>query len=360
MILAMGIWEAIKTVVSLSTQVVVPTTLQWTILFRPLAEDELSVLPVFAGAPSPFDWLETEPDARRRRVLGLPVEQQEKFLAELASKADALVDPHRRQQVDTPLFRVVTDSGDPKLTQAVAQNLEGVYGTLARWFGDRIAPAPARGRVLVYLWEKRATYEAFARNGGPEGAAGFYAPPGLIAFHREVASSPELLSVLIHETVHAFMDRHMDRPGVELPRWLGEGLAEYVGNSSVEKGRLVPGKTPRVMPVLELGTFVKTRQALSFTEVKTAIRKGDAIPLNTLVGAGPQEFYGERTRLYYPQSWLFVHFLRHGRPEWQDDVFPVFLLYVAEGFDPAAAFRAAYGCAPSDLEGSFREYVKDF
>src|SRR4029453_10563011 len=60
--------------------VAVPATLQWTILFRPLAEDELTALPVFAGAFSPFDWLETEPDARRRRVLGLPVEQQERYL----------------------------------------------------------------------------------------------------------------------------------------------------------------------------------------------------------------------------------------------------------------------------------------
>jgi len=333
----------------------VPATLQWTILFRPMAEDERGSFELLGG-----DFSQDDREAQRRRVLGLPVEQQEKYLAELASKADALVDPQRRQTAETPFFRVVTDSGDAKLTQAVAQNLEAVYGTLARWFGDRIAPAPARGRVLVYLWEKKATYDAFARVGEVEGSAGFYAAPGLIAFHREVATSPELLSILIHETVHAFMDRHMDRPGVELPRWLGEGLAEYVANSSVEKGRLVPGKTPRVMPVLEWGTFVKTHQALSFTEVKTAIRKGAAIPLATLVSAGPQEFYGERTRLYYPQAWLFVHFLRHGRPNWQNDVFPVFLLYIAEGFQPEAAFRAAYACAPSDLESAFRDYVKDF
>lgn len=328
----------------------VPATLQWTILFRPVGEEEREFWGFFS---------DEDAEAQRRRVRGLPIEQQEKYLAELARKADPLVDPQRRQVAETPFFRVVTDSGDPKLTQAVAQNLEAVYATLAHWFGDRIVPAPARGRVLVYLWEKKATYDQFASDIA-EGSAGVYSPPGLIAFHREVATNAELLGVLIHETVHAFMDRHMDRPGVEPPRWLGEGLAEYVGNSSVEKGHLVPGKTPRVMPVLEWGTFVKTRQALSFTEVKNAIRKGSAIPLSTLVSAGPQEFYGERVRLYYPQAWLFVHFLRHGRPEWQDGAFPSFLLYIAEGFEPEAAFRAAYACKPSDLEGAFRDYVKDF
>jgi hypothetical protein len=156
------------------------------------------------------------------------------------------------------------------------------------------------------------------------------------------------------------MDRHLDRPGVEIPRWLSEGLAEYVGNSSVEKGNLVPGKTPRVMPVLEWGIFVKTHQAMSFTEVKTAIKKGTAIALDSLVSAGPQEFYGERMRLYYPQAWLFVHFLRHGREGWLDQAFPAFLLYVTEGFDPGAAFQAAYGCRPSELEAAFREYVRQF
>jgi TonB family protein len=338
----------------------VPATLQWTILFRPLAEDELPGLPIFTWNPSPFGVLETTAEARSRRVLGLPLQQQLAFLGELARKADSLIAPERRREAETPLFKVVTDSGDAKLTQTVAQNLEAVYGTLARWFGDRIAPAPARGRVLVYLFDKRSTYADFARIGGAEQFGGFYSPPGLIAFHREVPTNAELLSALIHETVHAFVDRHLARPGVHLPKWLGEGLAEYVGNSSVQKGHLVPGKTPRVMPILEYGVFVKTHQAMSFTEVKTAIKKGLAIPLDTLVNAGPQEFYGEKVRLYYPQAWLFVHFLRHGREGWQDDAFPVFLLYMAEGFDPQASFRAAYGSTPSELETAFREYVRVF
>jgi hypothetical protein len=114
------------------------------------------------------------------------------------------------------------------------------------------------------------------------------------------------------------------------------------------------------MPILAYGVFVKTHGALSFTEVKTAIRKGMAIPLEQLVSAGPNEFYGERVRLYYPQAWLFVHFLRHGREGWQDAAFPTFLLYMAEGFDSDASFRAAYGCKPSELESAFRDYVKEF
>jgi TonB family protein len=344
----------------------VPATLQWTILFRPLGEGEVGATFDDAGGVRGLSTRFTADEDPRRRILELPVEQQMKYLGELAAKADALVDVQRRREFKTPAFHVVTDSADAKLTELIAHNLQAVYGTLARWFGDRVQPGPARGHVLVYVWDREESYRTFghAAEQGLEGSAGFYSPPGLIAFHRQLPLNSLVLSGLIHETVHAFVDRHLNRPGVGYPRWLGEGLAEYVANSTIDKGRLVPGKVPRAIPVMEWGRqgigFGKSHQALSFEEVKGAIRKGTAIPLDKLVSAGPQEFYGERIRLFYPQSWLFVHFLRHGRAEWTDQSFPLFLLYMSEGFDAGASFRAAYGCQPADLEGAFREYVRAF
>lgn len=346
--------------------VAVPATLQWTILFRPLGEDEAGSFFDDAGGVRVLSTRFASDEDPGRRILELPVEQQMKYLGELAAKAEERVDARRRQEFKTSAFHVVTDSGDAKLTEVIAQNLQAVYATLARWFGDRVPPGPTRGHVLVYVWDREDSYRSFAHSAeqGLEGSAGFYSPPGLIAFHRQLPLNSVVLSGLIHETVHAFVDRHLSRPGVHYPRWLGEGLAEYVANSTIEKGRLVPGKVPRALPVMEWGMqgigFGKSHQALSFEEVKGAIRKGTAIPVDKLVSAGPQEFYGERIRLFYPQSWLFVHFLRHGRGEWTDQAFPLFLLYMSEGFDPDASFREAYGCKPADLESAFREYVRAF
>lgn len=340
---------------AIESGVPVPATLQWTVEFRPLVEAGQVTVATLDDALVLFGSAEA---AQRSRIFQLPVEQQLGYLSELAAKADARVDRQKRQEFKSDNFRVVTDSGDPKLTETIAGNLEAVYQTLLRWFGDRIQPAPARGRVLVYVWDDRADYETFARTlPGLEQTAGFYSPPGLIAFHREADYPGMLLSVLIHETVHAFTDRHLDRPGVRMPWWLAEGLAEYVANSSIQKGRLVPGKVPKAFPVASRANsgwtgFAKTHQALSFDQVKAAIRKGTAVPLDRVLGGS-----GE---VSYPQAWLTVHFLRHGKADWADHAFPTFLLSVVEGFDAQAAFRAAYGCAPSDLEADFRAYVRKF
>ena len=93
--------------------VAAPATLQWTILFRPLADDELTELPIFTWHHSPFDELETRPEARSRRVRELPLQQQVAFLGELARKADSLVAPALRREAETPFFKVVTDSATP-------------------------------------------------------------------------------------------------------------------------------------------------------------------------------------------------------------------------------------------------------
>ena len=54
-----------------------------------------------------------------------------------------------------------------------------------------------------------------------------------------MSTSEALLGTMMHEATHAFVDRHMTEPGRYLPRWLGEGFAEYVGYSEVRKGRLI-------------------------------------------------------------------------------------------------------------------------
>ena len=95
-------------------------------------------------------------------------------------------------------------------------------------------------------------------------------------------------------------------------------------------------------------------------EVKRAIRRGEAFTLQELVEVTRGAFYGDRRKLYYPESWLAVHFLNHGRDGWADEAFVRFLLYVAEGYPPVEVFPACFGAAPADLEAEFREYVKRF
>jgi hypothetical protein len=142
------------------------------------------------------------------------------------------------------------------------------------------------------------------------------------------------------------------------PRWLDEGFSE--AGTRISKG-LVPGKTRKTelyrTPWVTLRGRAQVRYGVD--EVRKAMKAGTALSVDEIVGASIDEFYGEKRDLYYPMSWLLVHFLRHGRPGWADGAFPQLMLYVAEGYPPREALRATYG-DPAELEASFRTYVLKF
>jgi hypothetical protein len=214
-----------------------------------------------------------------------------------------------------------------------------------------------------YVFDTQAQYLALTRQlEGLEWAQAFYSPPGFIAIHREVGANEVLVSTTLHEAVHAYLDRHVVRPGTWLPVWLNEGLAEYVANSEIRKGKLIPGgfRQNRLFHGPGWTAYGWSEAKASSVAVKKALRKGEAIPLEDLVAARDDEFYGDKRHLFYTQSWMFVHFLRHGKPDWAAKAFPTFVLYVAEGYAPSDAFAQAYGVAPRQLEGDFRKYAEQF
>src|SRR5439155_19850625 len=108
-------------------------------------------------------------------------------------------------------------------------------------------------------------------------AEGFYHSPGLLAAHLEMTSSEELLHLLLHEAVHAYLDRYIERPGVRLPLWLNEGLAEYFGNSDIKDGRIVPGGHRQRAVLYQNPTLAwrgSSASMLSASDVKKALREG--------------------------------------------------------------------------------------
>jgi hypothetical protein len=184
-----------------------------------------------------------------------------------------------------------------------------------------------------------------------EWSAGVYHPAGLIAFHTEWRRSEQSLAVLIHEATHALMDRHVARPGVSLPLWLGEGFATYLAYSSMREGRLVPGGRDRRLDDLVFVPPAGDREVSS--------RSRSRFTLDELIDSTSSSFHGEQRERYYEDAWLAVHFLRHGAEDWAEDRFPRFVLFLAEGYEVKAAFRQVYGMEPSELEEAFRDYVKD-
>ncbi len=300
-------------------------------------------------------------EQRRAAVMAMPQERRRKLLEAETRGAMRFLDAKHTEQAASPRFAVRCD-GDPGVAKTVAGNLEAIFNVLASEIMPGISLQAEPYKVQVVAFRTQAQYQAFAAEQVPfESSTGFYSPAGLIVFHLEQPTSDAVLSLLLHESTHAFLDRHVVRPGVALPRWLGEGFADYVGNSAIKNGRLRPGKTIQRKFGFERGRVVgfETGAGERLDEAKQALRHGEGLGLQQMLEASPEIFYGGKARLYYASSWLLVHYMRDGGAGWSTSRFPQLLLYLAEGYPQAAAVRALYG-DPTAAEQAFRQYVKSF
>jgi TonB family protein len=299
------------------------------------------------------------------RFLTMPLADRRKLLEEQVRLGLEMLDGSKLTRAVGESFVVHTDAGK-ETDRVVLQNLEAAYSLLWSLIGEGIALEPEELKLQVLVFFDEAAFHRFRARSFPSETlfSGFYSSLGLVAFHLYQPSPDDVLALLLHETTHAFVDRHLVRAGVRLPVWLQEGLAEYIANSKIEKGRLLPGEIRRA-PIrryaMEQGAVVvrdgRVSAAATVADIRRAARQGRALTLAQMLDADRETFYGEDLSLYYGAAGLLVHFLRHGRPGWADEAFPRFLLYVAEGFPPSAALEAAYGTTAVELEEPYRLHL---
>ncbi len=347
----------------------VPASFDWSLEFRPLESASDG-----SGHPPPDRGQATtallallrddEPEhARLLQIYTLPAEQQRRHLERQIADAESFLAADARKVADNPLFRVVTDHPDEAFPAAVAHNLAVTYGVLADLLGPQIPLQSPGFKMAVYVYRSRTEYLNLVHAiDGIEETSGFFAPPGLIALHADVGSSEELVEIMIHEAVHAFLFRAVIRPGQELPRWLDEGFADYVGRSAITKGQLELGRHRASRYMFSPARVVrgKTVQQLQLEHLQREFRHGNGLTIAQIVGADRETFYGASMGHYYAQSWLLVHLLQHGAPDWQRAAFPRLLLYAAEGYPVDTAMATVYGLELDTLEPRYLEYVRGF
>ena len=333
----------------------VASTLDWRVRFPAKAASSESVE---ITAPMPGSDLEE----RRAAILALPSEARRKHLEVEGRSALGHLDPKKKTEASTARFVVRTDSDDPRVAAVIANNLEAIFNVLAAELLPGVELQSERYKIVVFAYRSRSEYQAFAANyPWAENSGGYYSAAGLIAFDLEHSTNDDVMSILLHEATHAFLDRHILRPGLAFPRWLGEGFAEYVGNSAIQKGRLKPGKTfvhKYAFQDHRVASF-QTAAGANLDEARSALRRGKGLGLRELLEASPEIFYGDRARLYYASAWLLVHYLRDGSLENATMRFPQLMLYLAEGYPQLAVFRSVYGPLEA-ADDDFRRYVKEF
>jgi hypothetical protein len=341
------------------------TKLNWTVQFVPKASDSVGGPAVPAGTPTVVGTAETASGVERwsRYLSGLQSDEIRKLRDRQLATAEGLLEKKTRREASTDRFIVVTDASRPDVAEKIAHNLEATYGTVYKLLSPTVTPQPTHDKVVTYVFASQASYRSFARNLEVwDFAEGFYSPLGLMAFTLEVTANEELTSLMLHETVHAFLHQHVIRPGVSIPTWLNEGFADYVGNSDVKEGKIVPGshKPFTLYHAPAVAWSNRSISKLGADEVKAALKKGKAITVKDLLSAQPDVFYGDKHELYYSQAWLLVHFLNNGGPDWNKERFPRFMLFAAEGFPVDAALKTVYGLSGDPLEAAYRAYVAKF
>lgn len=306
------------------------------------------------------DFFLSDPLRRQADLMRSSFETRKKHIDDYLQTALRGLDPEQLHRADSPRFLAFSQGGDADVAEGLVGNLEVVYNTFQQELGGALEGQPERYKIVAFLFSQRSAYlyaQSSLRN--TTLGSGFYLAPGFLAFHREFVDPAEILAVMIHEAFHAYSDRKLRRPGTAPLLWLEEGLAQYFGNSTVEKGQLVPGKTLRRKFLMHYGQVFKrqTNAGLTLKELRSNLKSGKAPKTEHLLALSHLEYYGPAVDQNYGTSWLLVHFLRHGEPGWIEKQFPELLLYLYEGYPATEALAQVYGLTPEEIDERLDDYV---
>ncbi len=135
--------------------------------------------------------------------------------------------------------------GSRRFERDVLEILEDSYDRMAKILGVR-----PRAPLEVVVYDPEVFQGQFADLFGFR-AAGFY--HGVIRVQGGSRISTELVRTLQHEYAHAALDN--TAPGVVLPAWLNEGVAEYFEAIAVGKRRLSAGELHLLTEASRHGTL---------------------------------------------------------------------------------------------------------
>lgn len=283
---------------------------------------------------------------------------------ELVNYAESQLRPGLRHSTEAAHVLVISDSPSGRADAAMAGNFETVYRNVQTILkAPSTASAPKAAKVRAYLFQTEAQYKSFEQYANPRVAgrtAGMYFPgSGILAFHLEMISEPWLRHVMLHECTHAFLDHGIRGWEHDMPTWLGEGLAEYIGLSLVSGGRIQVGVfTTKTRHESTIGILPSDAYE-QLTRGRRAVRR--TLKLDTLLKGDPYSFQSEdATKEFYAGCWLLVCYLRDGHEGWSENQFPTLIMEIGAGHSDKETLETIYGVKAQEMEAGFHQYVKDF
>jgi Tfp pilus assembly protein PilF len=195
-------------------------------------------------------------------------------------------------EVQSPHFKVVSNAGENearKIADQFEQFRELFHTSFPKFRVDLGKP------LVIFAVKNEDTLKlllpAFWEVKGRLHPAGIFMP-GEARDYVAVRTNIETenpYEVVYHEYTHAIMNLNFQG----LPIWLGEGLAEFFGNSTIHDKEVEIGKIPQ-----------------SHLDV---LQTNRLIPIDALMEAGADSpYYNEQNRasVFYAESWAIVHYLQ--------------------------------------------------
>ncbi len=201
----------------------------------------------------------------------------------------------RAARFDTARFFRVRSNLPEWVARWAAGRFETAFNELLVRFE---VPPPAR-RLDLLLFRDRRDYVGFCERDGHakmKGSNGFFAAEDrLIAYRARPSLDREsLLEGLTHEAVHYAV--HLALGRTERPRWLGEGIADYLAASIQHGAADAIGDPARC-------------SGSRFTVLAARENRGERRPLAELVRGVHADFIGDDAAAWYAGSLSLVRFL---------------------------------------------------
>ncbi|HEV8120714.1 MAG TPA: hypothetical protein VGQ67_06945 [Candidatus Polarisedimenticolia bacterium] len=175
---------------------------------------------------------------------------------------------------------------------------------------------------------------------------------------------PYFARVMAHEATHHFLAQRLSGSEARLPRWMDEGLAQYIQCLKPSKGKvrldeLDRGKVSWVRPATgpngERGVQVLRKRAETAVE-NLQQNLADVDPGALVDGRLDRHFFDEKGETLYDVSWLLVHFLMNGDEGRHRDAFRAWVL--DSGAKDSATLATATHIPAADLPALLSAHLK--
>jgi tetratricopeptide (TPR) repeat protein len=225
-------------------------------------------------------------------------------------------------RLSSPNFDIDTDAGERTAAEILRR-----FETARRAFSPRDS-LPVR--VLAFSSEKDYAELRPAAN-----VIGYYQSGPDRDYIVMQLAGPDSARVILHEYTHLVLNHN----SAVLPQWLEEGLAEFFSTMTAANGRI------------RLGAPINAHLRLLRSQPWLDARELGAVDKNS-----PVYNEGDKTGLFYAQSWALAHML-YASPEYAGKL-DLFSAALARGEPQERAFISAYGKTMERVVSSLRAYLE--